>query len=151
MGLVFSWPSQRLEQAFGAIDTLPSTPQSCSPDRLKLITTLVEEKNIPEDKLWLSSGICAFLYLYTSIHGYAYLFKLLHSIISTIFRAQNYGDFSSLKVQTFSSGYYFWASFRLWFRVISLLLCLACSSFSFTHKLNSNWWWKKWLANLNGE
>nr|AKF12263.1 mevalonate kinase [Nervilia fordii] len=70
LGLVFSWPSQRLEERFHSMDTLPSTPQSCSSDHLKLIASLVEEKNIPEDKIWLSSGVCAFLYLYTSIHGY---------------------------------------------------------------------------------
>ncbi|XP_020591964.1 mevalonate kinase [Phalaenopsis equestris] len=70
MGLVFSWPSQRLEEAFSTIDTLPPILQPCSEDRLELILSLVKEKSIPEDKLWLSSGICAFLYLYTSIHGY---------------------------------------------------------------------------------
>lgn len=70
MGLVFSWPSKILEEAFHSLDTLPSTPRSCSPAHLQLITSLVEEKNIPEAKIWLSSGVCAFLYLYTSIHGY---------------------------------------------------------------------------------
>ncbi|KAK8960404.1 Mevalonate kinase [Platanthera guangdongensis] len=70
MGLVFSWPSKILEEAFNSLDTLPSTPQSCSPAHLRLITSLVEEKNIPEAKIWLSSGVSAFLYLYTSIHGY---------------------------------------------------------------------------------
>ncbi|KAH0466185.1 hypothetical protein IEQ34_006288 [Dendrobium chrysotoxum] len=70
MGLVFSWPSQRLEEAFTAIDIIPSTLETCSPDCLKLIASLVEEKNIPEDKIWLSSGICAFLYLYISVHRF---------------------------------------------------------------------------------
>ncbi|KAK8960596.1 Mevalonate kinase [Platanthera guangdongensis] len=57
MGLVFSWPSKILEEAFNSLDTLPSTPQSCSPAHLRLITSLVEEKNIPEAKIWLSSGV----------------------------------------------------------------------------------------------
>ncbi|PKA53438.1 Mevalonate kinase [Apostasia shenzhenica] len=70
-GLIFSWPCQRLEEAFSAIaTTLSSTPISCSVDHMQLITSLVAEKNIPEAKSWLFSGLCAFLYLYTSIHGF---------------------------------------------------------------------------------
>uniref|UniRef100_J3KZQ8 mevalonate kinase n=1 Tax=Oryza brachyantha TaxID=4533 RepID=J3KZQ8_ORYBR len=69
-GLAFSWPCARLHEALlteaaaGAQD-----PRSCSPDRLAAITRLLEEQEIPEAKIWLSAGLSAFLFLYTSILG----------------------------------------------------------------------------------
>ncbi|XP_020101411.1 mevalonate kinase isoform X2 [Ananas comosus] len=72
-GLAFSWPSSRLKETFSfeAIGPpLSPTPRPCSPEHSKLIASLVEEQNIPEAKIWLRSGIHAFLYLYTSIHGF---------------------------------------------------------------------------------
>ncbi|KAH7679550.1 Galactokinase/homoserine kinase protein [Dioscorea alata] len=67
LGLVFSWPSQRLREMFSELG-LPS--KTCSPECLKVITSLVEELSFPEAKIGLSSGVSAFLYLYTSIIGY---------------------------------------------------------------------------------
>ncbi|KAJ6790681.1 mevalonate kinase-like [Iris pallida] len=67
--LVFSWPLSRLEQAFKEITPLPSSPRSCSQENLEVLQMLVEEKNIPEARIELSSGVYAFLHLYTSIHG----------------------------------------------------------------------------------
>nr|CAD1821824.1 unnamed protein product [Ananas comosus var. bracteatus] len=69
----FSWPSSRLKETFSfeAIGPpLSPTPRPCSPEHSKLIASLVEEQNIPEAKIWLCSGIHAFLYLYTLIHGF---------------------------------------------------------------------------------
>uniref|UniRef100_A0A0E0EWN2 Mevalonate kinase n=1 Tax=Oryza meridionalis TaxID=40149 RepID=A0A0E0EWN2_9ORYZ len=69
-GLAFSWPCRRLrevlltEEAAGAREARP-----CSPDRLASITRLLEEHEIPEAKIWLSAGLSAFLFLYTSILG----------------------------------------------------------------------------------
>ncbi|RWW76766.1 hypothetical protein BHE74_00015120 [Ensete ventricosum] len=70
LGLAFSWSPSRLKEGLGDAATVPSTPVSCSPERIKLIAALVEEHDIPEAKIWLSSGISAFIHLYTSIHGY---------------------------------------------------------------------------------
>ncbi|KAG0462008.1 hypothetical protein HPP92_020484 [Vanilla planifolia] len=70
LGLVFSWPSLRLEEAFREMGSLPSTPGPCPPDYMQIITRLVEEKNIPEANIALCSGLYVFLYLYTSIHRF---------------------------------------------------------------------------------
>ncbi|XP_065046849.1 mevalonate kinase-like [Musa acuminata AAA Group] len=70
LGLAFFWSPSRLKEGLGDAVTVPSTPVSCSPERIKLIAALVEEQDIPEAKIWLSSGISAFIHLYTSIHGY---------------------------------------------------------------------------------
>ncbi|WOL18871.1 mevalonate kinase-like [Canna indica] len=67
--MVCSWTSSRLKQVLGD-PVVSSTPVSCSPERIKLIATLVEEQKIPEAKIWLSAGLSAFIHLYTSIHGY---------------------------------------------------------------------------------
>lgn len=48
-----------------------SSPSSCSLETTKAIASLVEELHLPEAKSGLASGISAFLWLYTSIHGYA--------------------------------------------------------------------------------
>jgi mevalonate kinase len=69
-GLTFSWPCGRLrevlltDEAAGAREARP-----CSPDRLASIARLLEEHEIPEAKIWLSAGLSAFLFLYTSILG----------------------------------------------------------------------------------
>lgn len=71
MDLLFSWPTVKLKQALFELNSPPaSSPRPCSPQYNKEIDTLVEEQNIPEAKIWLSSGVSAFLYLYTSIHGF---------------------------------------------------------------------------------
>uniref|UniRef100_A0A0D3GWT1 Mevalonate kinase n=1 Tax=Oryza barthii TaxID=65489 RepID=A0A0D3GWT1_9ORYZ len=69
-GLTFSWPCARLHEALlteevaGAQEARP-----CSPDRMASIARLLEEHEIPEAKVWLSAGLSAFLFLYTSILG----------------------------------------------------------------------------------
>ncbi|KAM0948946.1 putative mevalonate kinase [Dioscorea sansibarensis] len=66
LGLVFSWPSRRLRELFSEL----GLSKTCLPECLKVITSLVEELSFPEAKIGLSSGVSAFLYLYTSIIGY---------------------------------------------------------------------------------
>ncbi|XP_073009528.1 mevalonate kinase [Typha latifolia] len=73
MNLVFSWPCSRLKEAFGGGRIVPSpdwNPIPCTPQIWSSISTLVDEHNIPEAKIWLSSGVSVFLFLYTSIHGF---------------------------------------------------------------------------------
>ncbi|KAK9266976.1 hypothetical protein L1049_020645 [Liquidambar formosana] len=71
MALEFSWPIGRIKLALPGLGSpLCSTPTSCSPESIKSIATLVEEQNVPEAKTGLASGMSAFLWLYTSIHGY---------------------------------------------------------------------------------
>ncbi|KAJ0981032.1 hypothetical protein J5N97_009287 [Dioscorea zingiberensis] len=67
-GLAFSWSSQRLRELFSELGSW--SPRSCSTECLKVITSLVEELSFPEAKIGLSSGVSAFLYLYTSIVGF---------------------------------------------------------------------------------
>ncbi|XP_077239141.1 mevalonate kinase [Tasmannia lanceolata] len=70
-GLVFSWPIQRIKEMFSELGVpLSSSSPSSSPELMKLISILVEEQNIPEAKSGLASGVSAFLWLYTSIHGF---------------------------------------------------------------------------------
>ena len=68
LSLEFSWSVSRLKEVIPC-DSNTSSPASCSGDTLKSIAVLVEEQNIPEEKIWLSSGISTFLWLYTSIRG----------------------------------------------------------------------------------
>ncbi|KAJ0232338.1 Mevalonate kinase [Hirschfeldia incana] len=72
LSLEFTWSVARLKEAiaYDSSDVSPSTPASCSSETLKSISVLVEEQNIPEAKIWLSSGISTFLWLYTSILGF---------------------------------------------------------------------------------
>ncbi|KAL1222391.1 Mevalonate kinase [Cardamine amara subsp. amara] len=72
ISLEFSWSLDRLKEAIPHNSTTlcPSKPTSCSDETLKSIAVLVEEQNIPEAKIWLSSGISTFLWLYTSILGF---------------------------------------------------------------------------------
>lgn len=70
MGLLFSWQTSKLEHALHELNSPDAlSPRSCSLQYNKVIDSLVEEQNIPEAKIWLFSGVSAFLYLYTSIHG----------------------------------------------------------------------------------
>ncbi|XP_066397216.1 uncharacterized protein [Miscanthus floridulus] len=69
-GLSFSWPCSRLRGALGEeISANPGVPAPCSPDQLATIARLLEDQEIPEAKIWLSAGLSAFLFLYTSILG----------------------------------------------------------------------------------
>jgi hypothetical protein len=69
-GLTFSWPCSRLRGALGEeISANPGAPAPCSPDQLATIARLLEDQEIPEAKIWLSAGLSAFLFLYTSILG----------------------------------------------------------------------------------
>ncbi|CAA7024690.1 unnamed protein product [Microthlaspi erraticum] len=72
LSLEFSWSLARLKEALPNDSRTypPSTPTSCSTETLKAIAVLVEEQNIPQEKIWLSSGISTFLWLYTSIVGF---------------------------------------------------------------------------------
>ncbi|CAN7023952.1 unnamed protein product [Brassica oleracea var. botrytis] len=70
LSLEFSWSVSRLKEVIPC-DSNTSSPASCSGDTLKSIAVLVEEQNIPEEKIWLSSGISTFLWLYTSIRGFS--------------------------------------------------------------------------------
>ncbi|KAL8170886.1 hypothetical protein V2J09_022690 [Rumex salicifolius] len=70
MALEFSWPIDRIKEAladFGSHN--PSNPKTCPAECLERLTPLVAEQNLPEAKYALASGIIAFLWLYTSIHG----------------------------------------------------------------------------------
>ncbi|KAF7005237.1 hypothetical protein CFC21_020374 [Triticum aestivum] len=69
--LAFSWPCSRLLEALGETCRKAElqAPRPCSPEELAAIAKLVELHEIPEAKIWLSAGLSAFLYLYTSILG----------------------------------------------------------------------------------
>ncbi|KAK3006121.1 hypothetical protein RJ639_015500 [Escallonia herrerae] len=71
VALEFSWPVGKIKEALPESDRcVASSPTSCLPETIKSIATLVEEYNIPEAKIGLAAGVTAFLWLYTSIHGY---------------------------------------------------------------------------------
>ncbi|KAL0685880.1 hypothetical protein Bca4012_052728 [Brassica carinata] len=72
LSLEFTWSVARLKEgiAYDSSNVSPSTLASCSSQTLKSIAVLVEEQNIPEAKIQLSSGISTFLWLYTSILGF---------------------------------------------------------------------------------
>ncbi|XP_062084719.1 mevalonate kinase [Humulus lupulus] len=71
LALEFSWPIGKIKDALSQLDIPnPSTPTSCSIDAMKSIAALVDEQNIPEAKIFLASGVSAFLWLYTSIQGF---------------------------------------------------------------------------------
>ncbi|URE18536.1 mevalonate kinase [Musa troglodytarum] len=50
LGLALSWSTSRLKEGLGDAVPVPSTPVSCSPERIKLIAALLEERDIPEAK-----------------------------------------------------------------------------------------------------
>nr|QEY10158.1 mevalonate kinase reductase [Scutellaria barbata] len=71
LDLEFSWPVAKIKEVLLDMGSHPaSSPLSCSFETTKALVSLVEEQNIPEAKSGLASGISAFLWLYTSIHGY---------------------------------------------------------------------------------
>lgn len=71
MALDFSWSVMRMKATLSHLGSpFPSTPTTCSMEIIKSIAVLVEEQNIPEAKVGLSSGATAFLWLYTSIIGF---------------------------------------------------------------------------------
>nr|AMB15001.1 mevalonate kinase [Tripterygium wilfordii] len=71
LGLEFSWPIGRIKKALPDLGfPFSSTPRTASAESIKVITTLVEEQNIPEAKIGLASGVSAFLWLYTCIQGF---------------------------------------------------------------------------------
>ncbi|KAH6802474.1 mevalonate kinase [Perilla frutescens var. frutescens] len=70
MDLEFSWPVGKIKEVLPQLgSTSGSSPSSCSLETTKAIASLVEELNLPEANTGLASGISAFLWLYTSIHG----------------------------------------------------------------------------------
>ncbi|KAI3669179.1 hypothetical protein L6452_40405 [Arctium lappa] len=70
VGLDFSWPVRRIKEVLpDSVNSIASSPTTCSPETVKLIATLVEEHTIPEAKTGIASGVIAFLWLYTSIQG----------------------------------------------------------------------------------
>ncbi|KAG6427287.1 hypothetical protein SASPL_111529 [Salvia splendens] len=70
--LEFSWPVGKLKAVLPELGIKSaSSPSSCSLETSKAIASLVEELNLADAKLGLASGISAFLWLYTSIHGCA--------------------------------------------------------------------------------
>ncbi|KAK9215509.1 hypothetical protein WN944_007514 [Citrus x changshan-huyou] len=71
MELNFSWSVTRIKATLSHLGSpFPSTPTTCSMEVIKSIAVLVDEQNIPEAKIGLSSGATAFLWLYTSIIGF---------------------------------------------------------------------------------
>ncbi|KAG7552111.1 GHMP kinase C-terminal domain superfamily [Arabidopsis thaliana x Arabidopsis arenosa] len=72
ISLEFSWSLARIKEAipYDSTTLCRSTPTSCSQETLKSIAVLVEEQNLPKEKIWLSSGISTFLWLYTRIIGF---------------------------------------------------------------------------------
>ncbi|XP_075658123.1 mevalonate kinase isoform X1 [Castanea sativa] len=71
LALEFSWPVARIKDALPeAGSLLSSKPTSCSIETMKSIAALVEEQNIPEANIGLASGVSAFLWLYSCIHGF---------------------------------------------------------------------------------
>ncbi|MED6218640.1 hypothetical protein PIB30_028482 [Stylosanthes scabra] len=70
-GLDFSWSTSKLKELFPE-STEPQSPKppSFSVESAKSIESLIEGLNIPEAKISIASGVSAFLWLYTSIHGF---------------------------------------------------------------------------------
>lgn len=71
LALEFSWPISRIKEVLGEFVGVISTPTSCPAECLKSIASLVEDQNVPESKIGLASGVSAFLWLQSSILGYA--------------------------------------------------------------------------------
>lgn len=68
VGLEFCWPISRIAEVLSESGSQSSSvPVSCSVESSKSIAKLVEEQNIPEEKIGLVSGVSAFLWLYSSI------------------------------------------------------------------------------------
>ncbi|XP_022719373.1 mevalonate kinase-like [Durio zibethinus] len=71
VGLDFSWPVERIKELLSHLGSpFSSTPTLCSLETVKSISTLIDDQNFPDTKVGLASGVCAFLWLYTSILGF---------------------------------------------------------------------------------
>lgn len=71
VGLELSLPIERIKEVLSHLGSpFSSTPTSCSLETIKSITALVEEHSFAEAKIGLTSGVYAFLWLYTSILGF---------------------------------------------------------------------------------
>ncbi|XVF57422.1 hypothetical protein PTKIN_Ptkin06aG0204100 [Pterospermum kingtungense] len=71
VGLHFSWPIKRIKEVLSHLGSpFPSTPTSCSLETVKSLSALVAEQSFPDTRIGLASGVCAFLWLYTSILGF---------------------------------------------------------------------------------
>lgn len=78
MDFEFSWNVGRLKEVIPDLGSInASSPTSCSLEITKAIALLVEEQNIPEGKKGLASGVSAFLWLYTAIHGSVFYLLIL--------------------------------------------------------------------------
>lgn len=70
MGLNLSWQCSKLKEVLGDCSVDGTLPRLCTSEKLDLLSGLVAEKNIPQENIQLTSGLYAFLFLYTSILGY---------------------------------------------------------------------------------
>lgn len=70
MKLNLSWPCSQLKEVLGDCSGDGTLPRLCTSEMLELLSGLVSEKKLPQENIQLSSGLCAFLFLYTSILGY---------------------------------------------------------------------------------
>lgn len=70
VGLDFSWPTGRIKDILpDSVNSIASSPTTCSAETIKFIKTLVEDHKIPESQIGIGSGVIAFLWLYTCIQG----------------------------------------------------------------------------------
>ncbi|GJN41379.1 hypothetical protein PR202_gn00746 [Eleusine coracana subsp. coracana] len=70
LGLTFSWACSCLCDVLGVDYCKAEALRPCSADELAALAKLLEEHEIPKAKIWLSAGLSAFLFLYTSILGF---------------------------------------------------------------------------------
>lgn len=78
VGQEFSWPLGRIKEILpDSVNNITSSPTTCGEETIKLILTALEDFKIPESKIGVASGVVAFLWLYTSILGYAFCYVFL--------------------------------------------------------------------------
>ncbi|XVF31313.1 hypothetical protein REPUB_Repub16aG0135000 [Reevesia pubescens] len=71
VGLDISWPIERIKEVLSHLGSPFSlTPTSCSLETVKSINALINEESFLETTIGLASGVCAFIWLYTSILGF---------------------------------------------------------------------------------
>ncbi|XP_078153595.1 mevalonate kinase [Carex rostrata] len=70
MKLNLSWPCSQLKGVLGDCSGDGTLLRLCTSEKLELLSGLVSEKKLPQENIQLSSGLCAFLFLYTSILGF---------------------------------------------------------------------------------
>ncbi|KAM7273242.1 hypothetical protein ACFE04_027906 [Oxalis oulophora] len=71
VGLEYSWSISRVKAALSYLGgPFSSTPTTCSPECSKSLADLIDIDKFPEAKIEISSGVHAFLWLYTSILGF---------------------------------------------------------------------------------